>query len=182
MIKFILLGLLDYSPMTGYELKQTIDTSTAHFWHAHHSQIYTTLRQMEKEGLVTSVFVREDDALKRRVYSLTETGRKMLDEWLDSPMTEVTPIKEDFLVRIFFSAKRDPQKVLAELVMQRQLHQSALRSYEKVRENIPTHGHEHLKGGNRNPEFWGLTLDMGFLYEKMYLEWLDKAIQITQKY
>jgi PadR family transcriptional regulator, regulatory protein AphA len=166
--------------MTGYELKQTIDTSTGHFWHAHHSQIYTTLRQMEKEGLVSSIFVREDDALKRRVYTLADAGRKTLDEWLETPMTEVTPIKEDFLVRIFFSAKRDPQKVLAELNMQQQLHKGVLHSYQKVKDSIPTHGHEQLKDGNRNQEFWSLTLEMGFLYEKMYLEWLDKAIQMIQ--
>ena len=48
MIKFILLGFLNYQQMTGYELKQFMDESIAHFWHAYHSQIYTSLRQMEK--------------------------------------------------------------------------------------------------------------------------------------
>ena len=54
MIKYILLGLLNYQPMTGYDLKQTIDHSVSHFWHAYHSQIYTQLRQMEAERLAAA--------------------------------------------------------------------------------------------------------------------------------
>jgi len=54
MLKYILLEFLNYRPMTGCDLKKWIDQSTAHFWHAYHSQIYTTLRKMEADGLVQS--------------------------------------------------------------------------------------------------------------------------------
>lgn len=177
MLKFILLGLLDYGPMTGYELKQTIDTSTGFFWHAHHSQIYTTLRQMEKDGLVTSVFKQEDDALRRRVYTLTDSGRKELTEWLDTPMTEVPSLKEDFLVRIFFSGRRDPRQVLEELAIQQKLHQSTLKSYQEMMAKIPHYGHPQDTGVSTHQKYWRLTLQMGLQYEKMYLEWLDNAIK-----
>jgi PadR family transcriptional regulator, regulatory protein AphA len=83
MIKFILLGFLNYQPMTGYELKQAIDSSTSHFWHAHHSQIYTTLRQMEQEGLVTSVYIQEESQPNRRVYTISDVGKQALSDWLE---------------------------------------------------------------------------------------------------
>jgi PadR family transcriptional regulator AphA len=83
MIKFILLGFLNYQPMTGYDLKQTIDETSAHFWHAYHSQIYTTLRKMEEDGLVTSQFVQEDNAPDRRIYTITASGKKAVKAWLD---------------------------------------------------------------------------------------------------
>ena len=44
MLKYVLLGFLNYAPQTGYELKQAIDKSTSFFWHAKQSQIYTTLK------------------------------------------------------------------------------------------------------------------------------------------
>jgi PadR family transcriptional regulator, regulatory protein AphA len=161
--------------MTGYELKQAIDSSTGFFWHAHHSQIYTTLRLMEKGGLVSSVFVREDDALRRRVYTLTDEGRKELTDWLDTPMTEVPPLKEDFLVRMFFSGQRDPQKVLDELSIQRKLHLATQKSYQNLHDCMPYQDDPRNIGLENHQKFWHLTLEMGLLYEKMYLDWLDIA-------
>jgi PadR family transcriptional regulator AphA len=180
MLKNILLGFLNYGPMTGYKLKQTIDTSTSFFWHAHHSQIYTTLRQMEKEGLVSSLFKHEDDALRRRVYTLTDKGKKALNTWLDTPMTEVSQVKEDFLVRMFFSARRDPEQVMDELKEQKRLHQDMLKGYQQLQDSIPHYGHPKFEGIEREQKFWNLTLEMGFLFEKMYLEWLDIAINSIQ--
>jgi PadR family transcriptional regulator, regulatory protein AphA len=180
MLKNILLGLLDYGNMTGYELKQTIDNSTGHFWHAHHSQIYTTLRQMEKDGLVTSVFAQKDDALKRRVYTLTEQGKIELTNWLNTPMEDVQPLKEDFLVRIFFSGKRDPQKVLDELALQKRIHQITLNGYENLKKCMPYHDHPKASDMPDQQKYWNLTLEMGLLYEKMYLEWLDIAVQTVK--
>ncbi len=181
MLKYILLGLLDYGPMTGYELKQTIDSSTGFFWHAHHSQIYTTLRQMEKDGLLSSVFKQEDDALRRRVYTLTDAGRKMLTDWLDTPMTEVPPLKEDFLVRIFFSGRRDPRQVLDELALQQKLHESTLNAYEKLMSSIPHYGHPQDPGVSKHQKYWNLTLQMGLQYEHMYLKWLETAMKTVSE-
>ena len=41
-LKHALLGLLNYRPMTGYDLKQRFDHSISHFWSANLSQIYPT--------------------------------------------------------------------------------------------------------------------------------------------
>lgn len=180
MLKNILLGYLNYGPMTGYELKQALDTSTSFFWHAHHSQIYTTLRKMEKDGLVTSIQKIEDDALRRRVYHISDEGRNELRQWLDTPMSEASQVKEEFLVRIFFSGQRDPKKVLAELHEQYKLHKQGLENYKIMRESMPAHEHSAFKG-TRDHIFWNLTLEMGFLYEKMYLEWLEMAIQSVEQ-
>ncbi len=175
MIQYILLGFLNYKPMTGYELKQLIDNSTAHFWHAHHSQIYTTLRQMERDGLVSSQYIQEEGQPSRRLYTLNEAGREMLKRWLAQPLLEMTSIKEDLLLHLFFSANRDPQEVTGELLLQRQLHQQKLATYRVMLEKekcmpLPP----ELR---RDQAFWGLTLDMGIRYETMYLEWLEETLR-----
>jgi len=177
MIKFILLGFLNYGQMTGYDLKQAIDNSTAHFWHAHHSQIYTTLRDMEKEGLVTSQFIKESGQPDRRVYTISEPGKQSLGSWLDQPMTEMSPIKEEFLVRIFFSGQRDPQKVISELLLQRELHQRQRAVYHSILHPIIEKNVEIMPGLAREAEFWHATLQMGIGYEEMYLEWITRTIE-----
>jgi PadR family transcriptional regulator, regulatory protein AphA len=179
MIKFILLGFLNYQPMTGYDLKQTIDESSAHFWHAYHSQIYTTLRKMEQEGLVTSQFIQEDSTPDRRVYTITPSGKKALKAWLDKTLTEMSPVKEELLVRLFFSAQRDPQEVLTELRLQRELHQEKAAAYQAIGTHITTQIPKKC-GLERDEKFWRLTLDMGMRYEEMYLAWLDASIRTIE--
>jgi DNA-binding PadR family transcriptional regulator len=179
MLKYILLGFLNYHPMTGYDLKTVMEQSTMHFWHAYHSQIYTTLRKLEDEGMVTSEEEAGDDKLNRRIYHLSDKGRADWQAWLNTAMTEQSPVKEELLVRIFFSAQRDPQALLDELHVQRQLHQQKLVWYQSL---APT----HLVQGIEQPEvhaqlqpeipFWAATLDFGIRYEQMYIAWLTDVI------
>ena len=71
--------------MTGYELKKFFDTSVAHFWNAELSQIYPALKAMESEGLVEMKVEVQDDRPNRKVYSITDSGRRELLEWLAKP-------------------------------------------------------------------------------------------------
>ena len=176
MIQYILLGFLNYQPMTGYDLKQTIDTSVSHFWHAHHSQIYTTLRQMEADGLVVSEYIHTPGQPDRRVYSLTEAGRAAFNAWLDQSLTEMSPIKEELLVRVFFSARRDKTSVLAELILQRELHQKKLAEYRQISAHTIDEQASVFPDLARDAAFWKMTLKMGIAFEETYLAWLNQTI------
>ena len=177
MLKYILLGFLNYQPMTGYDLKRLVDSSTAHFWHAYHSQIYTTLRKLEQDGWVTSVLDRSDEKLERRIYQIAELGRAKLQQWLDKSLTELPPSKDSLLVRLFFSGSRDRDHVLNELRFQRQLHQQQLEEYQQIQTEIsaPKTSSDRLDF-EREAKFWQITLENGLAYEQMYVKWLDETI------
>lgn len=176
MLKFILLGFLNYAPMTGYDLKSRMEGSTAHFWHAYHSQIYTTLRKLEKDGFLTSTMMDEEGSLTKREYQITEDGQEELRVWLQESMTEMPRVKEELLVRLFFSAQRDKEDVVDELRAQRQLHQQTLAVFESI--DI---GHEHDELADRDAFFAQRTLDFGIQYQQMYLEWLDETITLLDE-
>lgn len=181
MLKHILLGFLNYRPMTGYELKSIMDESTMHFWHAYHSQIYTTLRKLEDGGLVISEMEDGDDKLNRRTYTITESGRADLRQWLNTPLQEVVPVKEDLLVRMFFSGERDKQAVLDELQVQRALHRSTLEEYHRLSEGgLHENVGEDRDMASRHLPFWNATLRFGIRYEEMYLQWIDETIRILE--
>lgn len=175
MLKYILLGFLNYHPMSGYDLKSLMDRSTSHFWHAYHSQIYTTLRKLEEDGLLESEEIESEEVkLNRRVYAVTEAGQQELKAWQRQTMTEMSPVKEDLLVRLFFSGSRDKQKTLSELYVQRQLHQQKLDVYNTL-------AAEHLlpmseSGLQEESRYWLMTLDFGKRYEQMYVQWLNDCI------
>lgn len=177
MLKYILLGFLSRRPRTGYELKSVMEQTTMHFWHAYHSQIYTTLRKLEEDGLVVSELEDGDDKLNRRRYELTDAGRADLKQWLDTPMSEMDHVKEGLLVRVFFSDGRDRQAVIDELSFQRQLHQHTLDEYRQIERHLP----EGEAAQVREIAFSASTLRFGIAYEQLYLRWLDETMATIQQ-
>ncbi len=83
-LRHAILGLLELSPGTGYELTQRFDITLNNAWHARHSQIYPELAKLEEAGLVEVV---GEGARNSRTFAATAAGRDELHRWL----TEVEP-------------------------------------------------------------------------------------------
>jgi PadR family transcriptional regulator, regulatory protein AphA len=177
MLKYILLGFLNYGSMSGYDLKTMMDQSTMHFWHAYHSQIYTTLRKLEDEGAVQSETTDDDEGrLNRRVYTLTEAGRADLLAWLAQPLEELPQVKEELLLKLFFSAQRDKDSLLDELRYQRRMHAQKQAYYRQLDADHLAQAMGAPPQLSRDAQFWAMTLEFGKSYEDMYLHWLDGVI------
>lgn len=177
MLKFALLGLLKYQPMSGYDLEQFINNSIGHFWHAKLSQIYRTLKGMEEAGLVTSRFKAQDEHRSKRMYTITEAGKRELMDWLAQLDTELDQVKLPFLIRVFFFGAVDKQHVTTQVRIWRNLHQQRLEKYQlEIRPQLD----EVLAHDNFSSDdvfFWKATLRFGELYEEMVLRWLDEISQ-----
>ena len=83
-LKHVILGFVDMMPLSGYDLKMMFDSSVRFYWSATHTQIYRTLDRMVKEGLVTFKVVQQEERPNKKVYSITDEGRKELREWVQS--------------------------------------------------------------------------------------------------
>ena len=96
----VILGLLSFEPRTGYDIKQVTDRSTRFFWGASYGQIYPELRRLEAAGLVES---REEPRgqVPRRVYRLTEDGRRAFESWLSEPGDQYE-VRDEGLLKLFF--------------------------------------------------------------------------------
>lgn len=82
---YALLSLLTRGPATGYELTQRMRKPIGYFWVAKHSQIYPELARLAKAGHVA---VREGAGpgpRAKKTYTLTESGRAALADWLPQP-------------------------------------------------------------------------------------------------
>ena len=49
--KYAVLGMLATGPKSGYDIKQTIETSIGHFWNESYGQIYPILKRLTQDGL-----------------------------------------------------------------------------------------------------------------------------------
>ena len=179
-LKFALLGFLNYQPRSGYDLKQVMDVSTSNFWQAKQSQIYATLKKLEKEGLIHSHIQTQEYHPNKRIYEITEAGQADLREWLAQPQMTLKPNKEPLLLKLFFSAQINPQEILAELHVQRNLHQAELQKYQTTTKDVIRQFGASTDMAD-DARLWEATRRYGELYEEMYIHWLDETIAVVEK-
>jgi DNA-binding PadR family transcriptional regulator len=181
MLDYALLGFLDYRPMTGYELKQNMDGSTAHFWNAKLSQIYITLKALEAKGWVRSSIHAQAERPDKRVYTITAEGKSNLHHWLAEPLKEVTSHKNTLLLKLFFAARTDKETILALLHLQKNLHQGQAEFYRTQSRDL-IQGIVQLNPAlEKDGMFWETTRRFGELYEEMYLAWLTETIHTLEE-
>ena len=78
-LNYFVLMLLRNSPKHGYMLMQDIERHTGGHWRPSHSAIYKLLNRLEADGYITS-WEEKDGERARRVYKISETGIKLLEE------------------------------------------------------------------------------------------------------
>jgi DNA-binding PadR family transcriptional regulator len=98
----VILGMLDWRPMSGYEIKGIVDKSTRFFWAASYGQIYPELRSLSEAGLVAGK-ANPQGGRKRNVYRLTAAGRRALRAWLEAE-PEVYEVRDEGLLKLFFAS------------------------------------------------------------------------------
>lgn len=179
-LKYIVLGFLSYGPHTGYDLKKHIDNSTRFFWHAKLSQIYPTLRELSQQELVESDTVPQDGKPDKKIYSITETGRKALMDWLTTPIEGLPPTKDAALLKLFFSGVLDKEVLVSHLHHQLALHRMRLSHYQQETtayiERIISE-----TGLVREGRLWELTRQFGEECEGTYIRWLEQAIKTAEE-
>jgi DNA-binding PadR family transcriptional regulator len=77
-VRPLILKALTREPMHGYQVIQELEAESGGRWRPSAGSVYPTLQQLEDEGLVRSA-----DVDGRRVYSLTDAGRKAAAEQPD---------------------------------------------------------------------------------------------------
>jgi DNA-binding PadR family transcriptional regulator len=73
-VRLAILSLLAEGPKHGYQLMKEMQERSGGFYRASAGTVYPTLQQLEDEGLVRAEMING-----RRVYALTDEGRKELD-------------------------------------------------------------------------------------------------------
>lgn len=181
MLKFAILGFLGYSPMTGYEIKQRMDRSTTHFWHARQSQIYTTLKALEEEGYVTSKIQEQAERPDKRVYFITDNGRSNFLAWLQEPYIECSPKKETLVLKMFFAAQMESDTALSQLQIQLNIHRKQLDYYRNESVKGIKLAEAEFPGLAGDARMWEATRRFGEMYEDIYVRWIEEMIAEFQR-
>ena len=168
----ILTALLD-EDLTGYALAKQFDVSLGFFWQASHQQIYRELKGLHLAGSVNVLEVPQHGKPDKRIYSLTNQGRQMLDSWI-TQSTRHRGAKDELFIKLF-NVGSVPVEQVTEAVVQRQVeHARKLELYRKIEARnyaSPSTLPDRKKGVY-------LSLLAGIRQEQTALAWCDDALDL----
>lgn len=167
---YVILGLLSVEPMSGYELKATIDRSISHFWSESFGQLYPALHRLTDQGLV-----RKEEAptggRSRHVYHITPEGHEHLRAWLSEPPGP-RMVRNETLLKLFFGRDMEPE-VLKEVLRAQQ----AMARAEAAGMEAAMEGLRREEAEAPELQYWLLTLDLGLRSARAKEEWATAALE-----
>ena len=130
---YIILGMLTYRELSGYDIKQLLEKSIRHFYTIPaKSQIYTELRRLESLGYATVNEIPQTRRPDKWLYHITPKGRKEMQRWLAATTVPPDVYKSPLLLKLFFG-HLVPREALVAMITarQRQLQQDLTRCEEQ---------------------------------------------------
>lgn len=119
-VKDLCLGALTYGDATGYDIKKFFESTFSHCFLAGYGSIYPALAELTDEKLVTARTVPGQGGPSRKVYHLTEAGRKTFLTRLKGTAPQ-HKVKSEFLVLMHFAHLLPSSRLDA--VLDQQLHE-----------------------------------------------------------
>ena len=77
--EFLVLSLLEHEPRHGYELSKLIESRSAGVLTFHVASLYPLLYRIEERGWIVGRWVERAGQRRRRYYSITDEGKRILD-------------------------------------------------------------------------------------------------------
>lgn len=79
-IKVLLLSLLSKKNMYGYQLIKELQEMSNNYFILKEGSLYPLLHSLEQDNLITSYWEETENQRKKKYYSLTENGKKVLND------------------------------------------------------------------------------------------------------
>lgn len=109
-IKTLCLGLLCTGDASGYDLKKQFESTFKHFYPAGYGSIYPSLADLADKGLVNCREMAQEKKPDRKVYSITDEGRRAFEQALHDTEPE-HKLRSEYLVAMYFVDFLEPQRL-----------------------------------------------------------------------
>lgn len=170
-----ILGFLTYGPMSGYDLVKAFESSLQFFWHAQNSHIYLELKKLEKQGYITGKTVIQSDRPNKKIFSITDAGKKEFMSWLaEGAGEDAAHFKSAFLMKVFFGSNMTPAQSTDMLRKFKTDCEAYLKKMESTSENIEKYDHDKE---TYQTVYWQFTADFSYAFIKTCIIWSDQCIK-----
>ncbi|MBM3959779.1 MAG: helix-turn-helix transcriptional regulator [SAR202 cluster bacterium] len=166
-MRHAVLALLSKGPAHGYDLKQQIDALLANAAdRVNIGQIYTTLKRLERDGLVARQEVEQSGRPNKSVYELTGAGTAELKGWLES--ADGAPrLRAELYLKVLLAASNGFGESSKLIDRQRRAHLQVLRDLHRLATNR----------GDGSSKLNRLLIEGAALQLEAELKWLDLCEQ-----
>jgi len=164
--RHIILGLLSQQPMSGYDIKRFLNSLDWLVGSSSFGSIYPALHALLKDSLVTVDVVYHQDRPPRKIYSITEAGKQVLQEWINQPVVPGASLKA-FLMRLMLASSFSHAGLIAHLKQRR----SQVEVQCATLEQVTRAQDETTDLGQR------LVLDYGLAVAPAESAWLDRTLE-----
>ena len=168
--RYAILGMLSRQDMSGYDIKKALQIGMRTFWNESNGQIYPIMKDLAAAGLAGKSVERQEGKPDRHVYAITETGRKELLDWLNSP-AETPKFRLEFLLKLIFGYETTIEANIGHLEALRAQQQEQMEEFRAIEQRMPDACCDNL-----HAQYGLLTLRCGFRVTQALLDWAEEEI------
>jgi DNA-binding PadR family transcriptional regulator len=133
--------------------------------HLEAGMLYHHLKKLDRAGWVSATVEPQGARPPRQVYRITPKGRTELLRWLREPVTRTREIRLEFLVKLFFARRLDPD-LAARLVAEQRQTLLGLESSLAAQAATPA--------GDPDAAFLRQVVELRLAQTRAALAWLDR--------
>ncbi len=172
---YAILGILNISPSTGYDIKKYSDKVLNGFWNENFGHIYPTLKKLLESGMIETVS--KDGNNKKRLYKITEKGKQELYLWLLEDTVQ-QPVRSEFMLKIMFSNSLPQEKVIHMLDNYKASHKNNLKKYVQMQKELE----QGLQGISKERYLYiNAVLRRGIISDEAAIQWCDETIKAIKQ-
>lgn len=172
----VLLTSLLEKPSTGIALARRFDQSMGYFWHATHQQIYRELKRMLQLGWIEPLSTLDSDS-RKITYQVQPQGIEELKQWI---ITQSPPyrIRDELMVKLRAEAQLGGRIADAEVARHLALHRAQLQIYLNS-QHKDTQRQHHVS--QRTFQIQQKILELGIIFERGWIQWLEEMQQLLER-
>jgi len=163
-------------PCSGYDLAKDFNSSIGFYWKTTHQQIYRELAKLEADKMVTSELIKQKDRPDKKIYTVTDEGRRHLIDWIALP-SKPTPIKEDMLIKMYVGYLVPSNLLIKELEDLKKIHEERLELFREYEKKF----FSDIKSLSERGKYRYLNLRSGISFETGRIEWCEEAINFLKQ-
>jgi DNA-binding PadR family transcriptional regulator len=156
-------------------MKKRIESSISQFWDVGFGQLYPTLKRLETDGMIVGAEAQSPGRPARRVYSITDLGRRLLQQWLAEPAAKEY-VRYEILLKLFFGSlvERETNIATVEAFQTRYADAARLEEYANNLRRVLVDSPDHL--------YYLLTVMFGQKVYKAYIDWAEEALDLLKSH
>jgi DNA-binding PadR family transcriptional regulator len=131
--------------------------------------LYHHLKKMERVGWVTSTVEPQGSRPPRQVYRIAEAGEAELQRWLREPVAHTREIRLEFLVKLYFARRLDPDLATRLIAEQRETCERLEQSLASRLATLETPPEDDDRTFSR------LVFELRLAQTRAAIEWLTRA-------